>query len=354
MTTTTTSRTPKRLVIFGVTGQVGQELVERLDDSDWPIAELVGVASPDSGGTDFEFRNQEVDVVVLGEWPKLVGHDLVFICTGGVAALEIVRECLRAEVPCIDLSGALSTQAEVPVPFVPEGEEADALRAAPLLATPSATALSWSLVLSAVDSLGSIKRVSGTVLSSAAAYGGKGVLALSEESVSLFNQSEGPEPGPAGQSIAFDVMPGGTVASERVCNELSRTRGKDCALNVVPLQVPTFVGEGTALSIEFAQPVERDALIASLESAQGLEFVSEGLGSRGLAAVDADADAEASEPVGPTLRDAAGRSEVLVGRLSEDSSLPAGCGWQLFLTCDPLRITADHAFRIAGARLGLA
>ena len=39
---------PRRLVIFGVTGQVGQELVDRLDESEWPIAELVGVASPDS------------------------------------------------------------------------------------------------------------------------------------------------------------------------------------------------------------------------------------------------------------------------------------------------------------------
>ena len=42
-----------RIVVFGVTGQVGQELVDRLDDGDWPIAELVGVASGDSHGASF-------------------------------------------------------------------------------------------------------------------------------------------------------------------------------------------------------------------------------------------------------------------------------------------------------------
>ena len=345
---TTASGTPRRVVIFGVTGQVGQELVEQLDDSEWPIGELIGVASSNSAGQDFEFRNLDVDV--LGEWPKLAGNDLVFICTGGVTALEIVRECLRAEIPCIDLSGALSAQAEVPLPFVPEGNGTEALQVAPLLATPSATALAWSRVLSAVEPLGSIKRVSGIVLSSAAAHGRKGMMALSEESVALFNQAESPTAGPAGQSIAFDVIPGGVLNPERVRKELAGVLGEKCALNVVTVQVPAFVGEGAALSIEFAEPVEAEGLVACLESGKGIQFVSEGIGSRGLAAVEA----ELPEPAGPTMRDAAGQGEVLVGRLAADPSLPDGYGWQLFLTCDPLRITADHALRIAGVRLGLA
>ena len=128
---------PLRLVIFGVTGQVGQELLEQLDEAQWPIGELIGVASAESAGTTFEFAGEEVDVVA--EWPVLKGRDLVFLCAGGDAALEAVRECLRAEVACVDLTGVLSAQSEVPVVF-DEDVAGESIRTAPLLATPGATA----------------------------------------------------------------------------------------------------------------------------------------------------------------------------------------------------------------------
>ena len=39
------STEPRRLVVFGVTGQLGQEFLDELDDTEWSISELVGVAS---------------------------------------------------------------------------------------------------------------------------------------------------------------------------------------------------------------------------------------------------------------------------------------------------------------------
>ena len=123
-----------RIVVFGATGALGQELIEQLAESDWPIAELVGVASEASAGSDLEFRGEALDVE--HKWPVLSGRDLVFACTPAAVGLEVVREALRAEVPCVDCSGALASQEEIRPVFGGKGLDADAsaLESAPLLA----------------------------------------------------------------------------------------------------------------------------------------------------------------------------------------------------------------------------
>lgn len=350
------SGSPRRLVVFGVTGQLGQELLERLDESDWPISELAGIASTDSIGESFEFRGEDLNV--LAESPPLKGWDLVFICTRGVSVLEIVRECLRAEVACIDMTGALSSRTEVPMPIsLPAiGGKAgassgvdDPIAAAPFISVPCATTLAWGAVLEAIGSAANVSRVVGTVLSSAAAHGRNGLVALSEESMALFNQSDPPPPGPAGQAVAFDVVPGGGIDCDRLTSELARVFGDGLRVGVASVQVPTFVGEGASLVVELASPLERAALEALLEAQVGLSLVAAGPGSRGLEVVGE----EESGLAGPTLRDTTGVDEVLVGRIEPDPSLSAGHGWRLWIACDPLRVVSGQAIRIAARRLGL-
>ncbi|MCR9093411.1 MAG: hypothetical protein NXI30_04275 [bacterium] len=334
--------TPRRIVIFGVTGQIGQELVDRLDESEWNVAELVGVASPDSAGTTFSFGGLDLDVV--GEWPPLKGADLVFLATRAVEALEVVRECLKAEVACIDLTGAVSGQDAVPLVF----SATEGAVEAPLLSCPSPTALAWDAVLRAVAGEGAIVRATGTVLASAAAHGRAGVVALSEESIALFNQSERPAPGPAGQGVAFDVLPSGNLERARV--ELRRSLGGEAEIAMGGAEVPTFVGEATSLLVELDAPVDLAAITERLAGHALLEVVADGPGSRGLVAID---EVEVA-PVGPTMRDAAGESGVLVGRIEAEPAREGGRAVRLWFTMDPLRVAADHALAIAEARLGAA
>lgn len=324
MSPTTAKSAGVRIVVFGVTGQLGRELVENIDASGWKIAELVGVASAASLGRDFEFRGDELDVVA--ELPVLKGRDLVIVCTPRGPALEIVREALRAEVPCIDCSGALSAQAAVPL----ARRDGEGIEKAPLVTIPSSTALAWLPALEALRAAAGLVRVSGTVLCSAAAWGREGVAALSEESIALFNQSEVPESGPAGRPAAFDVLPGGALDLERIRGELARELGDGLPLAISSLQVPTFVGEGTVLAVELERPL-------------ALVEVERILSER----------AELSPGERPSMRDALGRPAILVDRVEPDTSGPAGRAYRLWLASDPLRLVADAAMRAAGRRLGL-
>jgi len=354
----------QRIVVFGVTGHLGQQLIDRLAESDWPIAELIGVASAKSAGVEFEFRGELLDVV--SDWPVLKGRDLVFICTPAAGALEVVREALRAEVPCVDCSGVLAKQLDVPMPLsmtaaMSAGTSAampkrvrlaavtiedEIVGNAPLLSVPSATTLAWAPILEATG----VSRVIGTVLCSASSLGRGGVAALSEESIALFNQSDAAGTGPAGQAVAFDVIPGAGIDCERVQRECRRLLGDSLRIGVASVQVPAFVGEGASLALELVAPANADAFRARLAAMDGLQVSRDGFGSRGLIAVDETS----SEPKGPTLRDASGSKDVLVGRIEADESLPVGEGWRLWIAFDPLRLVADHALRLAGRRLGLA
>lgn len=340
-----TTNAALRIVVFGATGHLGQQLIERLEESALPIAGIEGVASADSVGLDFTFRGDSFEVV--SEWPVLKGRDLVFVCTPSAQALEVVRESLRAEVPCIDCTGVVSDQEGVALLRTAAADfDAGALAKAPLVAVPSGTALAWAPLLEALP----VERVVATVLASASARGRAGVVALSEESIALFNQQSTPQSGPAGQAVAFDVIPGGGIDCARVEGELRRLFGEAFAVGVASAQVPTFIGEGAALAIELREPLTFETLRARLEAAAGLELVVEGPGSRGLQVVGEAGD----DPIGPTLRDVVDRDSVLVGRIEPDRSKPEGLGWRLWLAFDPLRRVADEAVRLAERRLAPA
>ncbi|MFO0687232.1 MAG: hypothetical protein U0900_00830 [Myxococcota bacterium] len=313
-----------RIVVYGVTGQLGRELVESLDATRWRIDELVGIASPESFGRDFEFRGEELDV--LAEAPPLKGRDLVVVCTPKGPALEIIRDALRAEVPCIDCSGALAGQASVAL-WHPDSPDA---AKAPVLALPSSTALAWRPLIEALGAAAGLERLSATILSSAGAWGGEGVAALSNESIALFNQSEEPPVGPAGRAVAFDVVPGGALDLERVKGELRREHGEGLRLALSSLQVPTFVGEGALVSLELARAIAADELERVLAARSELV-----LGE------------------GASLRDAVGGASIRVGAIEADASGEAGRSYRLWVALDPIRLVADAALRAAGQRLGL-
>src|SRR5262245_9464035 len=124
-----------RLGITGATGALGTEVLAALDAARLPIAQLVAVAGERSLGAELDFQGELVPVVT--ELPALIGLDLVIHCGPASAAADVARAALRAEVPCIDCSGAFAQRAEVPLGWGARGGRA------PLLAAPVDAALVW-------------------------------------------------------------------------------------------------------------------------------------------------------------------------------------------------------------------
>jgi len=322
-----------RIGVVGATGALGSELLEVLQLSSIPVAEMVPIATDRSLGNEVEFQGESFAVET--DVARLQGLDLVFLCTPAASSLDYIRHALGEKVACIDLSGALSGSEDVPVRIAGYGSVSGEM---PLIAVPKGASLSWAMVLQPLIGLG-LKRVVGTLLESASVGGRGGIETLYSESVALFGQTDAPDPELFERPVAFDLLPGlgdvdseGLVPAERqLVDDLSQLLGSDVQFAITAVQVPVFVGQGSALAIEFERSVDVAEITQRLSGAPGIELWK-------------------FDHPGPTTRNLAGRDRVLVGRIRSDRSAPRCI--QLWFAADPLRLAASHAVQLATLRLG--
>ncbi len=329
----------QRVAVIGATGTLGSDLIEVLGERDYPVAELVPVATDESLGEDVELHG-ESHAVLTGP-VSLRGVDVAFLCLPADAAAPFVRQCLEAQVPCIDLSGSLAAREEVPIGVAELAASRDALRR-PLVSGPPGPALALALVLAPLRARFGLRRVLGTSLESASGVGRAGIRTLEAEVVALFNQEEPPESTVFAGPIAFDCVPelehpgdahGPGPAEAGLVAVLHRILGEPVPIALTRVRVPTFAGLGLSLSVELGEAATSLAVREALVKAPGVELW--------------DPDA-----VGPTTRDAVSRATVLVGRLRRDPSAAAGAHL-LWIAADPVRLAAANAVRIAEAGLDL-
>jgi aspartate-semialdehyde dehydrogenase len=326
-----------RIGVIGATGVLGSEVLALLEESSLPVRELVPVATDRSLGHEIEFRGDAVPVET--EPPKLRGLDLLFLCAPEGVSLEYARQALRAEVPCVDAAGALSSSREVPLRVAAFGPSADPQNT-PLVVAPPGPALPWALILHPLREAAGLRRVVGTALEAASCGGRKGIEILYRESMAVFDQRDLPEPEIFSRPVAFDCIPaaGGVeeiCATDReagVTGALERLLGSDVKLALSAVQVPAFVGLGGTAAVETADELDPKRAEALLSQAPGVELWE-------------------GEAEGLTLRAAVGREEVLVGRVRRDGSVEHGL--LLWFAADVLKMAAANAVSLAMARLRL-
>jgi aspartate-semialdehyde dehydrogenase len=107
-----------RIAIAGATGVLGSEVLAVLSESSLAIGELLPVATERSLGQEIEFRGESTPVET--ELPELEDLDLLFLCAPAAASLDLARRAIRAELCCVDASGALAAQPDLPLSVGPQ------------------------------------------------------------------------------------------------------------------------------------------------------------------------------------------------------------------------------------------
>jgi aspartate-semialdehyde dehydrogenase len=345
-----------RLCVTGATGALGTEVLAALDAVRLPIAQLLAVAGERSLGTELDFQGELVPATT--ELPALHGLDLVIHCGPAAAAPDVARAALRAEVPCIDCSGAFAQRSEVPLGWGARGERA------PLLATPVDAALIWLPLLHALVPLGAIASVRATVLEGASASGRAGIEALTRESLALFNSQELSEEESPGPPLAFDCRPtsgeraagGGRAREAALAAVLARVLDPAPAVSARWIQVPVFVGQFCALTVTWDRRVDAAEAARQLAKAPGVElweaasFAQRAQVSRSEPQASEDhrvGERSPSGVEGPNLRAVAGRDVVVTSHPEPDTAEPRA----LFLWAagDVLCLAAANAAALAAA-----
>ncbi|HHY95840.1 MAG TPA: aspartate-semialdehyde dehydrogenase [Firmicutes bacterium] len=293
--------------IAGATGVVGQEVIRLLEERRFPVSRLRLWASSRSAGTTVSFHGEELPVEDLAVSPA-EGVDILFSAVGDKLSREVVPRAVQAGAIVIDKSSVFRLEEEVPL-VVPEVNPQDLAHHRGIVASPNCSTIQLVVALRPLQEAAGLERV---VVSTYQSVSGTGREALEELDAQTRQVLEGGEPRPTvyPHPIAFNLFPHIDVFDESgYCREewkLIRETRKILHLPGLPItctvaRVPVRVGHAEAVWVRTRRPLPVAEARAVLAAAPGVKVVDEPMQARY-----------------PTPLMAAGRDEVLVGRIRAD------------------------------------
>jgi aspartate-semialdehyde dehydrogenase len=332
------------VAVIGASSLLGKELLEILEERNFPVADLVTVSGkpgePDLPIVDLSRRRAAVDY--QDEIPAR--FDFAFVAAGHQRLASWIERAGRERQgspgirAVIDLSSSVSKDAAGPlrVPFL-DGPSAAAQDSSPnkglhVIAAPHAATLVIGVLLSRLSARFRVRSAVAQIFSPASEMGPRAIDELQKQTVNLLSFQKVPREA-FGAQIAFNLLPRLGAGYEKADALESRVRKELTAYlaghKPVPairlVQVPVFYSTAVSLYAETEERVPPPELVVALDGAPvAIRRTSE---------------------KAPSQADAAGSNEILVDAIQPDAAHPAGI-W-LWAVADNLRLAAINAVQIA-------
>ncbi len=329
-----------RVAVLGATGLVGRTMIKVLEERNFPVSELVPLASPRSRGEVITFNGREfVTEVPSAEIFK--GVDIALFSAGASASKEWAPVAAAAGAIVIDNSSAYRMDEGVPL-VVPEVNPESIFdregKAAPIIANPNCSTIQMVVALKPLYDAYGISRVVVSTYQSVTGKGKAGRDALESELA-----GDIPDEFTHFHQIAFNAVPqidaftenGYTKEEMKMVNETKKIMGDD-TIQVSPttVRIPVYGGHGEALNVELRSDFDIDEVRALLA------------GSPGIVMQD-----DPSARLYPMPMTSYERDEVFVGRLRPDYWHPRTLNF--WVVADNLRKgAATNAVQIAELLVG--
>jgi aspartate-semialdehyde dehydrogenase len=319
-----------KVAVVGATGMVGTVMMNVLEERNFPVTELIPVATEKSVGKEVRFRNAAVKVVGFEEALSRRPQVALF-SAGGSTSLELAPKFAAAGCTVIDNSSAWRMDPTKPL-VVPE-INADILTAGDrIIANPNCSTIQMVLALHPLHARYGIRRI---VVSTYQSVSGTGKKAVDQ----LMNERKGVQGEKAYKyTIDLNVLPhidvflenGYTKEEMKMVNETRKIlRDEGIRLTSTTVRVPVKGGHSESVNVEFATDFDLGEVRRLLEAQPGVVVVDDPAQSRY-----------------PMPLDAEGKDEVFVGRIRRDESQPNTLN--LWVVADNLRKgAATNAVQIA-------
>lgn len=311
-----------RVAVVGATGAVGRQMLSILEQREFPVDEVVPLASARSAGSTVEFRGQRIPVSELS-LESLSRVDIALSSCGSGVAKGWVPAASAAGTTCIDNSSAfrMDDDAALVIPEI----NGDVLDAHPrVISVPNCTTITALMGVGPLHRAAGLRSLVTSSYQSVSGAGNKGVEELHDQVVALRGHEYelmAPDPatlpkGPVfGRTIAFNVVPridvldpvtGYSFEETKMERETRKILGLP-ELEVIStcVRVPVMVGHSVSILASFDRPISPDEAREILGSAPGIRVVD-----------------DPANDVFPTPLDAAGSDEVLVGRIRRAGKRP--------------------------------
>ncbi|MEQ8746143.1 aspartate-semialdehyde dehydrogenase [Pyruvatibacter sp.] len=269
-----------KVAVVGATGNVGHEMLNILEERQFPATEVVAIASRRSQGREVSYGDRKLKCQSLENY-DFSGTDIVMMSAGGSVSKEWSPKIAKAGAVVIDNSSTWRMDPDVPL-IVPE-VNADAIAGYTkknIIANPNCSTAQLVVALKPLHDLAQITRV---VVSTYQSVSGTGKDAMDE----LFNQTRAVFVGDPitreiyPKQIAFNVIPHGgdfmedgyTTEEWKMTVETKKILDPKIKLTATSVRVPVFVGHGEAVHIEFARPISDKQARKVLRESPGILVV---------------------------------------------------------------------------------
>ena len=295
-----------KVAVVGATGLVGSKMLQVLAERNFPVDELIPVASEKSIGKEVSFKNKQYKIVSADDAIK-AKPDVAIFSAGGSTSLELAPKFAAAGITVIDNSSAWRMDPTKKL-VVPEVNAAVLTKEDKIIANPNCSTIQMVVVLKPLHEKYKIKRV---VVSTYQSVTGTGVKAVTQ----LMNERKGIEGEMAYKyPIDLNAIPhidvfldnGYTKEEMKMVNETKKIIGDD-SINVTAtcVRIPTMGGHSESVNIEFENDFDLNEVRDILSKAPGV--------------VVKDDVANFIYPMPLTAFD---KDETFVGRIRRDETQP--------------------------------
>ena len=300
------------VAVVGATGEVGKTMLEILAERDFPVAELIPLASSRSAGKQVEFKGREYVVKDLESFDP-AGVDIALFSAGGGTSKQHAPRFAEAGCYVVDNSSAWRMHEDVAL-VVPEvnAHALEMARRNRIIANPNCSTIQMVVALKPLHDAVPIRRVVVSTYQAVSGAGAKAIEELARQTGDLLN-AKTPEVNVLPARIAFNVIPhidvflddGYTKEERKMIEETRKIMEADIFVTATTVRVPVFYGHSESVNVTFDGP---------MDAARARELLAE---AEGVCVVD--------DPAGedyPTPMEAAGTDPVWVGRIRNDHSSP--------------------------------
>jgi aspartate-semialdehyde dehydrogenase len=314
-----------RVAVVGATGNVGREMLNILEEVEFPVDKIHAIASRKSIGVEVSFGEKIIkcEDVAQFDFSKV---DLVLMSVSGDFSREWAPKIGAMGPIVIDNSSAWRMDPDVPL-IVPEVNPDDVSFAGRknIIANPNCSTAQLVVALKPLHDRAKIKRVVVATYQSVSGAGKEGMDELWDQTKGVFVLGA-PEPKKFPKQIAFNVIPfigsfnedGYTDEEAKMWNETHKMIDPSIKLTVTCVRVPVMVGHSEAVNIEFHEHLDED---------EARDLLRE---SPGIIVIDQRTDKGYMTP-----KEAQGEFPVYVSRIRNDTTVEHGLN--LWVVADNLR-----------------
>jgi aspartate-semialdehyde dehydrogenase len=300
-----------RVGVAGATGAVGSTILQVVAERKFPVAELRPLASARSAGSKVQFAGEKVEVKELTE-ESIQGLDLILSSAGGKVSSAWAPKWIEAGAVVVDNTSYWRMHEDVPLVVAGVNDDAVAEHSG-LVANPNCTTMQLMVALKPILDAAGIERLIVSTYQSVSGTGRNAIEELREQSDAVL-KGKPVDPKVYPHQVAFNVLPqvetfkdgdDYTTEERKVMAETRKILGLTEAVGISATcaRVPVVTGHSESVNVQTERELTPEECRELLSEADGLVVLDDpGAG------------------IYPLPIAAAGRDEVLVGRIRRDPS----------------------------------